>query len=306
MKLPVSFGLHPYFPGTCLKISGEDAFPFLQGQFTQDLKPARAGKAVYGLWLDQKGKVLADSHVFQAPEATWIVLSYFSSGEVVRSRLESHIIADDVAVTDLASEWAACSIIGDVGASWIRERAKLAATETSVGACDGGYVFPGRRGHTSSWEWVGPRAQRPAFIDSAVGSVSLSAAEMERLRIDARIPAVPVDIGPKDLPNEGGLEADAISYTKGCYLGQEVMARLKSMGTVRRKLIRVRSERPLPALPQALLAGGKKVGELRSAVDRPAGGGFVGLALVSVLTFNPTEPMQTEEAGAAVVADLGD
>jgi tRNA-modifying protein YgfZ len=105
---------------------------------------------------------------------------------------------------------------------------------------------------------------------------------MERRRIAAGIPAVSVDVGPSDLPNEAGLEADAISFTKGCYLGQEVMARLKSMGQVRRRLLRVRGERgDFPALPAALYLGARQVGELRSAVwvDED----FIGLAMLSLL-----------------------
>jgi folate-binding protein YgfZ len=124
----------------------------------------------------------------------------------------------------------------------------------------------------------------------------LSAREMERLRITAAIPAVPADLGPGDLPNEGGLEATALSYTKGCYLGQEVMARLKSMGQVRRHLLRVRGTGAVPSLPSPLFHGERRVGELRSAAEDAEG--FVGLALVSLmnlpadaaLSFSPSVP----------------
>jgi hypothetical protein len=110
---------------------------------------------------------------------------------------------------------------------------------------------------------------------------------MERMRIAARIPAVPADVGPTDLPNEGGLEADAISYTKGCYLGQEVMARLKSMGQVRRRLLRVRGTgASLPALPAPVFRGARQVGELRSAVSDEAAG-WIGLAMVSLMHLTP-------------------
>ena len=111
----------------------------------------------------------------------------------------------------------------------------------------------------------------------------LSADEMARRRIEAGIPAVPADLGPGDLPNEGGLEADAISYTKGCYLGQEVMARLKAMGTVRRRLVRVAwAGEEILTLPAALFLGARQVGELRSAAPE-AKGGAIGLAMVSLL-----------------------
>jgi hypothetical protein len=91
---------------------------------------------------------------------------------------------------------------------------------------------------------------------------------------------VPADIGPADLPNEGGLDAQAISYSKGCYLGQEVMARVRATGRVRRTLVRVRGSGLLPALPAGLWRGDRREGELRSAAA--LGDGFVGLALLSV------------------------
>src|SRR3954467_6753383 len=106
---------------------------------------------------------------------------------------------------------------------------------------------------------------------------------MSRRRIAAGIAAVPADVGPGELPNEGGLDAEAISYTKGCYLGQEVMARLKSMGQLRRRLLRVQGiGETYPALPAPVFAGSRQVGELRSAV-RNGTGGWTGLAMVSLL-----------------------
>jgi hypothetical protein len=111
---------------------------------------------------------------------------------------------------------------------------------------------------------------------------ALDFAAMERLRIEAGIPSVPRDLGPDDLPNEGGLEHDAISYTKGCYLGQEVMARLRTMGRVRRRLLRVAGSAKAPEqLPAPLFAEGKKIGELRSAARTATG--FIGLAMISML-----------------------
>jgi hypothetical protein len=121
---------------------------------------------------------------------------------------------------------------------------------------------------------------------------------LERLRIEAGVPAVPRDIGPEDLPNEGELEVDAISYTKGCYLGQEVMARLKSMGQVRRKLVRVTGTGSISlGLPAALFADGKKVGELRSAV--PTGEGFFGLAMISLPGMTGRRLLSFSPEGAA-------
>jgi folate-binding protein YgfZ len=254
-----------------LRVSGPDAAGFLQGQFTNDLAK---GGAVYGLWLNVKGKVLADSFVLRGPGADeyWIG-SYFSSAAAIKERLESFIIADDVVVEDVTAEWEAITIFGRTAAD--------AFTALRIN----GFIFRGRRGASEATEWVYPRGQRAA-VAAALGSAGdLQDREVTRRRIEAGIPAVPQDIGPGELPNEGGLEADAISYTKGCYLGQEVMARLKSMGQVRRRLVRVAGAGArVPTLPAPLFVGPKQVGELRSAVQT-ADDAFVGLALVSRLNL---------------------
>ena len=161
-----------------------------------------------------------------------------------------------------------------------------------------GFIFRGRRGGAESVEWIFPTGAADAVRAACAGLSELSADEVARRRIDAGIPAVPTDLGPSDLPNEGGLETEAISYTKGCYLGQEVMARLKSLGQVRRRLVRVAivGER-LPALPAPVFLAERQVGELRSAAPDGAGS-FAGLAMVSRLhvvagarlAFSPEAP----------------
>ena len=93
--------------------------------------------------------------------------------------------------------------------------------------------------------------------------------------------SVPRELGPGDLPQEAGFDEFAVSFTKGCYIGQEVMARLKSMGRVRRGLIRVSGEGAAPDVPAELFAGERRVGELRSSAPLESGG-FVGRAMVTL------------------------
>jgi folate-binding protein YgfZ len=145
------------------------------------------------------------------------------------------------------------------------------------------FVFQGRRERTPHLECgYELAAGEPAWITSAASSArTIDAEEITRRRIIAGIPAIPADIGPTDLPNEAGLEAEAISYTKGCYLGQEVMARLKSMGQVRRRLLRVQGVTgQMPKTPVPVFAGVRQVGELRSAIGDGVGG-WIGLAMLS-------------------------
>ncbi len=287
--MPINISTSPavfhWQPACWLRVSGEDAANFLQGQFTNDLRgltssaPSGGSGAVYGLWLTLKGKVLADSFVLRGAGANefWIG-SYFSPAAVIRARLEGHIIADDVLIEDRTNDWRGISVVGPDGSLFAEQMRR-----------GGSFVFAGRRDRAGSFEFVFPAASAgmSVVVDLAGAAVQVNAEFMERRRIAGGIPAITADVGPADLPNEAGLEADAISYTKGCYLGQEVMARLKSMGQVRRRLLRVKGAGGTwPVLPAAVFSGGRQIGELRSAVSDGAGG-WIGLAMLSLLHLVP-------------------
>jgi folate-binding protein YgfZ len=251
-----------------LKIAGEEVFTFPQGQFSQDLKPCvESGKVAYGLWLNHKGKVQSDSFVLKRGEAWWCV-SLFSEAVALRERLEGYVTSDDVTVEDVTAQWAGVSVL-EANASMVQGWAETGGARPA--------------GVGGDCEWLYPVVGESAVaLLRARGMEEISSGELERLRVEAGVPAVPHDIGPEDLPNESGLELDAISYAKGCYLGQEVMARLKTMGQVRRRLVRVSGAGAIPGeLPAALFVEGKKCGELRSAAA--AGEGSVGLAMISLL-----------------------
>ncbi|MDO8595187.1 MAG: hypothetical protein Q7R45_01045 [Sulfuricaulis sp.] len=295
--MPINFStsavIFRWRPAAWLRVTGEDAPDFLQGQFTNDLRPLEQAKTrvVYGLWLSLKGKVLADSFVLRgaAPNEFWIG-SYFSAAAAIRERLESHVIADDVVVEDVTTEWAGVSVMGEGAAKLLEEAPSREAL-----------AFPGRRERGENVEWVYRVAQgEPAWVTGA-GVIRVEANEIARRRIAAGIPAIPADIGPADLPNEAGLEAEAISFTKGCYLGQEVMARLKSMGQVRRRLVRVSGLGVgLPVMPAPVFLGARHVGDLRSVACDGAGG-WIGLAMVSRLHVAAGAELAWAADGAAAM-----
>lgn len=279
-------GVFRWRPACWLRVAGDDAFTFLQGQFTNDLRVLERAPAVYGLWLTLKGKVLADSFVLRCNSTgEFWVGSYYSPAVTIRQRLESHIIADDVVIEDLTADWAGVCVTGGALVARLHDQSA-------------GLVFPGRRGGGADTEWVYPVASGEPAPTAGLSLPVIDSETMERRRIAAAIPRVPLDVGPSDLPNEAGLEDSAISYTKGCYLGQEVMARLKSMGQVRRRLWRVQGhEAAWPALPAAVFAGARQAGELRSAVALESGG-WLGLAMVSRMHVSPGADLSFTANGA--------
>lgn len=277
--------IHDYRPMAMLRVTGEDAFGFLQGQFTNELRQP-PGNAVYGLWLNHKGKVVADSHVLRLAENEFLLVSATTTSTVIQQRLEAFIVADDVTLRDetasvhgLALSGPGCGeaikqVFGEVpGAGhFVRGREVM--------------IFPGRRIRAENYEIIGAgkNMAEPWKRFLAEGCVEARTAEMELARISAGLPAIPQDLGPGDLPNEGGLEESAISYTKGCYLGQEIMARLKNMGKVRRRLHLVQGAGAPPRPSTLLYQGEKKVGEIRSSAGK--GDEFVALAMLSLIKLD--------------------
>lgn len=276
-------------PAARLRVTGEDAATFLQGQFSNDLRRAEPDPATYGLWLNHKGRVLADSLVLQRGPNDFEVISPNSPAATIRERLETYIIADDVSVADATEGCAGLTIDGEGSAAALGSLGIEGPAPRQFVDRDGLCVLPARCGGGPSWMVVGEAARinEARAKLAAAGAREVGAEVLARRRIAAGIPSVPDELGPDDLPNEGGLERDAISYTKGCYLGQEVMARLHNLGQVRRRLFVVRIEAGEPPVVRTpLFQAEQKVGELRAAVALEHGG-WIGLAMLSTHRVAP-------------------
>ena len=228
-----------------VRITGEDAAAFLQGQCTADLRGVALTDA---LWLNRKGRVLAHTVVAKEADGSFLLLCPHLAAEALIAVVTANVIADDVVATDETAAWG----------RWIAWGAEPALADAKI--------FPTRRFGVAAWDVLTP-------VGVAAPGESATLAELNALRIAGGVPAVPADCGANEFPQECGLEA-WVSYTKGCYLGQEVMARIQSMGSLRRILRRVSGS---VSVGQELKSPeGKVLGTVRSAA------GDVGLALVSV------------------------
>lgn len=271
-----------------LRVWGPDANSYLQGQFTQDLR-LQKGESAYGLWLDLKGKVQADSQVLKQAENDYLIFSFSCKAADLRARLESYLIADEVELEDQTGAWAGILLWGAGAAELVPPTGVVA--------------WPSRRAGAGGRQWLVPGSSLDSVRTSLAGRAEpADRAAAERARLQAATPAVPADIGPRDLPNEGSLDDVAISYTKGCYLGQEVMARLKNLGQVRRRLHLVRGAGAAPAPGTALFQGERKVGETRSAAA--AGDGFLAMAMVSLVNLDAAAGLALAAGGNADIQIL--
>lgn len=229
-----------------VRVTGEDAAAFLQGQCSVDLRSAALADA---LWLNRKGRVLAHTRIAKDVDGSFILIGPHLAAPELIAIITANVIADDVTATDEASRW-------HYAVAW--------GTEAPVIA--GGHVFATARMGVPAWDVLVPAT-------AAMPGVRAEVEELTRARLQAGIPAVPTDCGANEFPQECGLDA-WVSYTKGCYLGQEVMARIQSMGSLRRILRRV--EGPVSPGLELRTVEGKAAGLVRSALDG------LGLALVSV------------------------
>jgi folate-binding protein YgfZ len=230
---------------TVVRVTGEDAAAFLQGQCTADLRSVALTDA---LWLNRKGRVLAHTVVAKEADRTFLLLCPHLTADALIAVVTANVIADDVVATDETAQWQRYVAWGSAP---VLADAKL---------------FPTRRFGVAAWDVLAPTGS------AAPGELG-SLAELESARIAAGVPSVPADCGANEFPQECGLEA-WVSYTKGCYLGQEVMARIQSMGSLRRILRRV--EGPVSVGLELKTPEGKVAGTVRSSA------GKAGLALVSV------------------------
>jgi len=228
-----------------VRVTGEDAAAFLQGQCSADL---RAVALTDTLWLNRKGRVLAHTVVAKEADGSFLLLCPHLGAAELIAIVTANVIADDVVAVDESALWQ----------KWLVWGASPSVADAKV--------FPTMRHGVAAWDVLTP-----------IGGVSpgepAPLAELDALRVAAGVPAVPADCGANEFPQECGLDA-WVSYTKGCYLGQEVMARIQSMGTLRRILRRVTG--PVSVGSELKTPEGKVVGTVRSAA------GDVGLALVSV------------------------
>ena len=277
-----------YRPAACLKVEGEDAGTFLEGQFSNELRQG-AWSVVYGLFLNAKGKVVADAHVLKLTEKSFLITSYFSPAGVIRQRLDEFIVADDVALQDLTPQTLGHSVWGPECGKVVQQLFQTVPRGAQFVRQGEVLIYRGRRNREENYELIGPEPLIGPLREQLrkLGGGEMDANQAEYRRIAAGIPAIPPDIGPGDLPNEGRLEEDAVSYTKGCYLGQEVMARLKNLGQVRRRLCVVQGSGTPPGPGTPLFQHEIKVGEIRSAATQ--GGAFLAMAMLSLLNLNQGE-----------------
>jgi tRNA-modifying protein YgfZ len=246
-----------------LIVGGPEAAEYLQGQLTNDTEAIEPGRWVYAALLDRKGHMQADVRVLRPGEGPELWLDLEPEGLTAASRhLQMYKIGREVEVADASKDYTLLSLIGP-RATEIARAAAGASLRTEGGV-----------------DLIVPVAERDRVRGAllAAGAVEVSPEAAEIVRIEAGRPRFGAEMGTETMPAEAGIVEGAVSFTKGCYIGQETVARLHYKGKPNRHLRGLKLSAPAQ-LGAALRLGEKEVGTLGSAALSPALGP-IGLAIL--------------------------
>lgn len=260
-----------------IEITGKDRVTFLHNLCTNDVKKLTPGQGCEAFLLDAKGRVLEYVHLYAEENAIWLDCAAGRSDPTLK-HLDRYIIREDVQLHDRTASHALLHLTGPKAgevllAAGITDADGLSHCGSTQGVIEGAAVQVRRqdRAPEAGFDLLAPVEQADAVWDAllaegsnAVAPVGLQVAEV--LRIEAGIPAIGLEIGSENLAQELGRDSQAISFVKGCYLGQETVARLDALGHVNKVLHGLLFDGeavPSPATP--ILLGDKPVGTVGSA-----------------------------------------
>ncbi len=284
-----------------LAVRGPDAAEYLQGQLTNDVEALEPGDGQYAALLDRKGHMQADMRVLR-PAAEEILLDTEPEALAATLRhLRMYSIGRDVSVADVSAERAILSLIGPRS---VEIAGTAALPENSCEATTVGTVECLAVGTRDGIDLILAAAEAEGVSELllAAGAAPVAAEAAEILRIEAGVPRFGAEMGSETMPAEAGIVEDAVSFTKGCYIGQETVARLHYKGRPNRHLRGLRLS--APAEPgSALRSGEKEVGRLGSACVSPAFGP-IGLAILRREAEPGAQVDVGEDGVTATVVDL--
>lgn len=255
-------------PAAVVKVSGEDAARFLQGQFSNDLRNC-AGRAVYGLWLDPRAKICGDGFVLSTADGSYLIVSYYYPAAELIAKLDRFIIADDVLLENLTGDFQLliCSEAACVHA-WGEPAPPVNTDPAQLRYQQVGLAWLGKHGPEHTIDWLLPNAAVPAAVQAlqSAGALSRSLDSMQLQRILTRTARIPIDIGPEETPADAGLIGTAVSLNKGCYIGQEVVAKQNLTDRSAKALVLLRGKVELKEFPVVLFdEEGRAAGSIRSS-----------------------------------------
>ena len=278
-----------------LRFDGNDRSSFLQGIVTNDVHALQPGQGVYAAYLTPQGRMLSDLRLHHWGSFLLAEVPA-SQAAALADRFDQLIFSEDVRVADVSSQIAQVTVIGPQAASVLTRALGLDPSEAPLMA-----AMPALAHRAAGDVTIarGDDVELPSFdvfVDASARAGLLSRVSergitecsfelLDALRVEAGRPVYGVDMTAETIPLEAGLLERAISTTKGCYVGQEILIRMlhRGGGRVAKRLSRLRFDAGVTAPPPPgtpLLHDGREVGRVTSAVVSPVTGGVIGLGYV--------------------------
>jgi len=297
-------------------LSGRDRASYLHGLLTNDITGLHAGEGCYSAYLSPQGRMIADMHVYELGD----VILLTTLGEVkdaLLARFDQFIFAEDVQLSDVTATCAQWSIVGPEAAAIVASligsvseadvRALREHGNTRVMWRDQPAIFT----RTSDAGVPGFDLFVDAGLSGALsealashGIARLDGVTADTLRIEGGIPAFHRDMDEETIPLEAGIESRAISFTKGCYVGQEVIVRVlhRGHGRVARKLVGLSFPGDhVPPAGSPVIADAKEIGRVTSSAWSPTLLGPIALAYVHRNFVEPGTRVTADDVAGEVV-----
>jgi folate-binding protein YgfZ len=281
---------------TQIELTGRDRQSFLHGFCTNDIKRLTPGQGCEAFLTNIKGRIIG--HIWAFAEENRLCLeSEPGQAAAIIAHLDKYLIAEDVQLVDRTADWEIMLLVGDGAGETVCASGLCDQPPATIGAH---LSIPGTNEHAS--------IRRADFTEKPCWSISVAAtgvdgllerlivagaelsdaAAFESLRIEHGYPLFGVDLTGDNLVHESARVPQTVSFNKGCYLGQEPIARLDSLGHVNRHLCRLRIATDANVTHGAPLnQGGQEVGQVTSVARDPSGSGGVAIAMVKRSAATP-------------------
>ncbi len=290
-----------------IEVRGEDRSRWLNGMLTNNIQTLGVGEGNYNFVLNAQGRIQGDCDAFRRDDRLLLETDRIQAPALV-AHLDHFIIMDDVDLRDVSADWTAIGIAGPQAAATLaRAGVELPAMNDQrlgivtasiavIGPEIGPGTGPGIRVEIPMEVVVGHSGAAPRFelwfapqhvlsiwkLLQSVGAEPCGSMAVEALRILNAVPLYGVDLLERDLPQEAN-QPQALNFSKGCYLGQEIVERIRSRGNVHRKLVQFTLSSMPATLPAELSAGGQPAGRITSATDWNGSVYALGMARVEAL-----------------------
>jgi len=288
LALRESAGLVDRSDRDLIAVTGPDRISFLQGMVSSDVAALRPGEGQWSLLLAPQGKLVGILRLLATPDAVLADCDP-GRGEPVAAQLQRFLVRVKTQVDEASAGWACLSLWGPDARralEWAGPAVDLEA-ELSHRAFDGAILVHAPLPGLPGYDVLVPRAEahqwwkRLAATVRDIGGRPAGGTAATAVRVEAGVPLMGVDVDERTIPQEAGVVERAVSFTKGCYVGQELVARIDTRGHVNRHLrvLRLHDDVPVP-LGSIVSLPGRDVGEITSVGESVTLRAPVGLALL--------------------------